>query len=135
VGLLVFNLASGQTAIPLMKDPLEAAGKTVQVLQVPTTQTDMLSPFSSLKNGGAEVIVALILNQQCVALAQAAQSQNTNIKFIMQPGCYSKALVKQAGTAMNGWIVPTYGPDPAGDDPDAKLFSEKMAQYAPSGTN
>jgi len=135
VGILVFNLPSGQAAIPLVQGPLEAAGKTVQVVQVPTTATDMLSPYTSLVDGGAEVVVALLLDQQCIALAQAAQSQNSDVTFLTQPGCYSEQIVQQAGGAMDGWIVPFYGPEPMSEgDEEAATFRDAMAKYEPDAS-
>jgi branched-chain amino acid transport system substrate-binding protein len=133
-GMLVFNLPSGQAAIPFFQKPLEAAGVQVEVNQVPVTATDMLSPYTALKDAGVDVIYAVLTAQQCAALASATQSQNNTIPIMVQPGCYTPDTVTQAGGAMNDWIVPMYGPDPHGDDDQAALFRDQMAQYQPDAS-
>jgi branched-chain amino acid transport system substrate-binding protein len=132
VGVLVFNLPAGQAAVPLIQKPLEKNGVTVVVNQVSTTATDMLSPYTALKNEGVQAIYAIVLAQQCTALAQAAQSQDNKILILAQPGCYSQQIVQQAGGAMTGWTFPLYGPDPNGNDKQAVLFRDKMKKYAPN---
>jgi branched-chain amino acid transport system substrate-binding protein len=134
VGILANDTPGAAAALPLARKPLEAKGITVTDVKVPTSQTDWLAPFASVKDNDA--VLVLVSSSNCISLAKARQSQSSDVPMVSVSACYSKATVDGAGEgALNGWFVNQNFDDPQGDTADAKMYQSSMAKYAGADAN
>ena len=134
VGILANDTPGAAAALPLVQKPLEAAGVKVTDLKVPATQADWLAPFASLKD--MDAIMVLISPPNCISVAKARDSQQSQVPMVSVSSCYSKAVLDGAGTnGLNGWTVNQYFDDPQGTTPDAVTYQTVMKQYAGADAN
>lgn len=134
VGILANDTPGAAAALPLVKKPLEAKGLSVTDVKVPTSQTDWLAPFASVQDN--DVVIVLVSSSNCISLAKARESQQSDLPMVSVSACYSKATVEGAGeSALNGWIVSQNFDDPQGDSDDANLYQDTMHKYAGADAN
>jgi branched-chain amino acid transport system substrate-binding protein len=134
VGIIALN-PSGVGAATLIKPHLNDMGISSEQVVVAPDATDMLSPLQSLTSQGADEIIAFTTSQQCVALMKARQQQKSTIPVVTPTGCYTKKLLDQAGSAMEGLIVSQYGPDLNGTSKDAVTYRDAMHKYIGANAN
>lgn len=132
VGILVNDVPGALAALPTLKTPLEAAGLEVTDVQVPTTQTDWLAPFASIRD--LDFVIANIVSTHCAPFAQARESQGSDLPVLTTSSCVQQQIIDAAGAdAIEGWLVNFYLENPFGDTPDAELYRTVMETYAPEG--
>jgi len=134
VGILANDTEGAAAAIPLVEKPLEAAGIDVKVVQVPATQADWLAPFTQLNS--VDAIAVLVGPANCISVAQARDSQQSDMTMVSVSSCYSASVLEGAGeNGLDGWVVNQYFEDPHGDTPDAQTYQRAMAEYAGDDAN
>lgn len=134
IGILANDTPGAAAALPLARKPLEAKGITVTDVKVPSSQTDWLAPFASVADNDA--VLVLVGSANCISLAKARLSQQSDVPMVSVSACYSKATVDGAGAdALNGWFVNQNFDDPSGDSADAKTFQAAMKTYAGADAN
>ena len=134
VGIIANDSPGAAAALPLVTKPLEAGGVEVSDVKVPTTQSDWLAPFASVRDKDAAAV--LVAPPNCVSLAQARNSQQSDLTMVSVSSCYSKTVLDGAGAGgLDGWVVNQYFDDPQGETEDATTYREVMATYAPADAN
>jgi branched-chain amino acid transport system substrate-binding protein len=130
VGIAAFNAAVALQALPLIQNYLNKKGVKTETVTFDPTATDLTSTFVQLKNDGAQMIAVLASGPQCVGLAQAAQAQHVQMKFITASNsCYTPQIMQQAGPAMVGYILGGYSPLYTSNDPQAVLYRSQLQKY------
>ncbi|HKA04019.1 MAG TPA: hypothetical protein VKD67_06800 [Acidimicrobiales bacterium] len=134
VGILANDTPGAAAALPLVTKPLQAKGISVSDVKVPASQADWLAPFASVKDNDA--VAVLVGSANCISLAKARESQQSDVPMVSVSACYSQATVQGAGApALNGWTVNQNFDDPQGDSPDAKTYQDTMHKYAGANAN
>jgi len=134
VGVLANDSPGAASALPLVEKPLRAKGIQVTDVKVPASQTDWLAPFASVKDNDA--IAVLVGSANCISLAKARQTQQSDVPMVSVSACYSQATIDGAGAdGFNGWVVNQNFDDPQGDSPDAKTYQDTMHRYAGANAN
>ena len=134
VGILANDSEGAAAAIPLVQIPLEAEGITVNVVQVPATQADWLAPYTQVADSDA--IAVLVAPPNCVSVAQARDSQQSDVTMVSVSSCFNASVIEGAGqSGLNGWVVNQYYDDPTGDSEDAQTYQQAMATYAGEDAN
>jgi branched-chain amino acid transport system substrate-binding protein len=134
VGILANDSPGAAAALPLVTKPLQAKGISVTDVKVPSSQSDWLAPFASVKDSDA--VVVLVGSANCISLAKARASQQSNVPMVSVSACFSKATIDGAGAAaLNGWVVNQNFDDPQGTSPDAKIYQDTMHKYAGADAN
>jgi branched-chain amino acid transport system substrate-binding protein len=134
VGILANDSPGAAAALPLVTKPLQAAGIEVTDVKVPATQSDWLAPFASVRNFDAAAV--LVAPPNCISLAGARQSQQSDLPMVSVSSCYSQSIIDEVGEdGLNGWVVNQYFDDPQGDTPDAQTYQQAMETYAGPDAN
>jgi branched-chain amino acid transport system substrate-binding protein len=134
VGILANDSPGAAAALPLVTKPLQAAGIEVTDVKVPATQSDWLAPFASVRDFDAAAV--LVAPPNCISLAGARQSQQSDLPMVSVSSCYSQSIIDEVGEdGLNGWVVNQYFDDPRGDTPDAQTYQQAMETYAGPDAN
>lgn len=95
----------------------------------PPGSADLTSTFAAALEDDPSAL--LPFGVPCLPAFQAYQSLGTDVPMVMPDNCADKETLAKAGASADGvYFVELYnGVEVAPDDPDVKLYTEKMAQY------
>jgi ABC-type branched-subunit amino acid transport system substrate-binding protein len=83
-----------------------------------------------------DAIMVLVSPPNCISVAKARDSQQSDVPMVSVSSCYSGAVLQGAGqNGLDGWVVNQYFDDPSGDSDAAQIYQSKMKQYAGADAN
>jgi ABC-type branched-subunit amino acid transport system substrate-binding protein len=108
-------------------------GTLLDTEAVQVTTTDYTPFAQKLKNSGAKVVYAYILDSQLPGLQKAAAAIGYHPKWVTWFDPYTHGYLKLAGNLSNG-VYLSYFPTPLNQtsDPNVKQYKKAMRKYAPS---
>ena len=133
VAVVATDDAGAKAAAQLLFQPaVEKAGISVKTVFIsPTAQGSTVA--SAIKTAGgdkADVMVALVPVQSCIAIYDALKSLSINPTFVTSGLCFGTPLIKHLnGTFPNGWYFGAYGVNYFMPVKKGLLASEQLGDY------
>jgi branched-chain amino acid transport system substrate-binding protein len=134
VGVLVSSVPAANVGLPLTLGPLRASG-IVPIITLltkgkadPTVVTAAIAGVTEAATaaGGVGAVIALVSEDQCASVMEAAKAQAFSGRLITTDACSTPAVLDAAGDAAEGWVFVSSQPNSEAQ-PQLALLSDYSA--------